>query len=215
MHLFDRRVAEFGRRFLSVRGVTMGESTTQVSAGEAKLAEWLFIDSPDGKVIFFPFSPLKGYVVPNRTFKRLIVKSYLKSRIGGWASVAVALTAGIIFKSTLVALLVIGLSMLLDAKFRIGRLTKKLAPLPVSLSLRSYAHWKNPDRLWDAFIRFAMMAGLLGLFPVMDAFALRRPDLGTVVLWLAFVFCAVSASLYGYLLRTRHQSQRPPATLHE
>ncbi len=167
-----------------------------------KLAARILFRTDDGRVFFYPFGPVKSYIVPNPAFERLIIKSIAWFSLSSCVVVAFAFAFVLIFvafKFRSPVLLIVCLLEFVRHVLWIHRLTRKLVSLPFALSVRSYASLKDAQELWTRFYGFFLMAILCGFFAVfgpLDAIG-----------WIAFGLFASLASLFGFVLRLKRLDQ--------
>ena len=165
-----------------------------------KIADSLIFTTNDGRVVFYPFGPLKGYLLPKTAFEPLIIKSIVRFNVSALVSFAGAAVIGALLNISMDVLLLIGLLDYVHYCFRIRRITRKFIALPRRLSIRVYASSQAPERMWERIWSITFMALICGVF----AFLGPPRALFWVVLALLFAWAVISA--YVIYLRNRENS---------
>ena len=157
-----------------------------------KIADSLIFTTNDGRVVFYPFGPLKGYLLPKTAFEQLIIKSIIRFNVGALASFIVTAAIGWLLNISMDVLLLIGLLDYVHYYFRIRRITRNLIALPRPLSIRVYAWLQDPERMWKRFWSFTFMTIMCGVLAFLVP---PSAALFWVLLALLFARAVISACL--------------------
>lgn len=165
-----------------------------------KIADSLIFTTNDGKVVFYPFGPLKGYLLPKSAFEPLIIKSIVWFNVSAFASLAGTMVIGALLNINMDILLLIGLLDYVHYYFRIRRITRKLIALPHRLSIRVFASSQDPKKMWERFWLITFMGLIFGVF------AFLGPPRALFWVLLALLSTRAVISAYVIYLRNRENS---------
>lgn len=129
-----------------------------------RIAESIIVESSDGRKVFYPFGPFKGYVLSKAAFEPIIIKSIVWFNLSALASFAVAAGICAVFKLSTDVLLIAGILDFVGYYFRFRRVARKLVPLPQRLSIRFYAMAQDEDKMWQRLVSIVMMVIMCGVF---------------------------------------------------
>jgi len=167
----------------------------------SRLAELTILSSDDGHDVFYPYGFLRGYVIPDATFRpritSLMVRLQILDLLMLLAELAVVVRFG---KGVLVAALLCGMFLHYLFHWAVFRhLTKQFVSLPFLIGFRLYSQWGSEQRLWSQ-LRSGLLLSLLAilmLFTGVDALKI-----------LLVVFFALNSIKTGLLLYARHLEAR-------
>jgi hypothetical protein len=132
-----------------------------------RLRKTSFIRGDDGRIVFYPHGPFKGYVLPRKEFEPIIVDSLARIVAMNIAILIAAVFVGAFVGTVSAMLTAVGFLEFLYFRARIRRLTKKLRLMPRELSVRLYALKQNPDELsqqfWSQLMMFAVTLPIIAL----------------------------------------------------
>ena len=171
-----------------------------ISRWKKQIADKFFVTTSDGSVIFFPFGPIRGYLLPKTAFKAIIINSIVWFNVGALGSFAVTAAVGLLLNISMDILLLIGLVDYVHYYFRIRRITRNLVGFPHQLSMRVYASAQDPVRLWEHFWAIALMTTICGVFVFLG------PPRLLFMVGLAILFLGACVSGYIIFLNNRLQS---------
>jgi hypothetical protein len=157
-------------------------------------------DVGDGRLIFYPYGPFRGYFVPRPEFQPLIVKSIFWFNLTVFATTLAVFPLQVILNLQFDTVLCVGF--LLDYAhydFRTRRITRKFVPLPSALSVRLYARCRGLDELWTRVISLSFLGIVLGAVGHLQ---------GSVFAWIANL--VVSYHLVGAVAAIRAHSGDTP-----
>ena len=163
-------------------------------------AEYLLSDD-DGRVVFYPMGPLKGYVVPKPAYVPIVIKSLIRSLLCtpviGFAIMFIGAAIGFGF-NTVCALMFLAI---VPYWILIRRLIRRMTVLPFGLAFRFYARHYRVHHLWQRLLGSLLMIGLF-IFGLVRGF---DPPiiLISVMIWFGY-YGIVSALLIR--IRTRDSS---------
>lgn len=145
-----------------------------------------------GYVVFFPFGPFRGYLLPSSEFTAMATKTVM--RFHGLSLLCLPLTFGVsaAFKISIdhsVWMLFGPIYVLFLAC--VWRITRKLEKLPFRLSATTYAATAEPEELMQFVTSFALLTGMIGLLLFLMPFS--------VSLWWLFVSSIGRTASYAYV----------------
>ena len=153
-----------------------GDTPVTPAKWKESLRKTCFIRGDDGRIIFYPYGPFKGFVLPRKEFEPIIVNSLARFFGMTVAILIAAYAVGVILAAVSAMLTVVGILEFLIYRARVRRLTKKLPTMPRELSVRLYAMKQDPEHLSQQFTAQIMMLSmmlvmgtvfqLLGGFPI-------------------------------------------------
>ncbi len=148
------------------------------------------ITTGDGRIVFYPFGPLKGYVLPKSAYRPLVVKMFESFTIFTIATCVLSLLVGRTFNLSLELMLLIGLLDLIPCCFCVRRLTRKMIKLPCKLSMQVYASVQDPEEMKVLFWR--------KLFLVIGCvfFTVVGPQLAIGCFFVAFISASLLTNSY-------------------
>ena len=128
----------------------------------SKLAEQAVLSSDEHEV-FYPYGFLRGYVIPDATFRPQIVSLMGRLQILHFLMVPVDFVVVLRFGHGLIGPVLLCSLFLhyLCCWAVVRRLTEQLVPLPFLLGFRLYAQWSNEGHLWNQFNSSLLVCVLL------------------------------------------------------
>ncbi len=134
-----------------------------------RIASSHLLTTGDGRIVFYPFGPLKGYLLPKSAYRPLVVKMFESFTIFTIATLVFSFLIGGIFKLSLELLLLIGLLDLIPYCFCVRRLTRKMIKLPCKLSMQVYASVQDPEEMKVLFWRKLFLVIICAFFTVVGS----------------------------------------------
>lgn len=170
---------------------------TLMSDWKEKYLKLRILRSSDGRTVFFPFGPFKGFVIEDSD-----LDSPLFSYCGRFQQFCLwtSIIAMFVLKAlNFSPLYIVFLSLLELILYRIGvhQRTKHLSVLPIGLSIRFYACWYDYQMLCKGFLMAFFIAVLSGFF----VFA-GPPRIPAIE---CFVLMSAVSIISGYVLWVRHR----------
>lgn len=173
-----------------------------------KIAESTIFPLGDGRRLFFPFGPFKGYVIPKRAFEAVLVKALIRFSVGGLISFVGFSVLGVLLNINMDVLLVVGLLDVVVYYFLARRITRKLIGLPPRLSMRVFSSLQDTERLWVGLIGSTLMAVFIGAH---SFFAPPR-----AVCWVFSAIMLAQAVVFAYIIcvhNREHSATEKPSLL--
>jgi hypothetical protein len=126
-----------------------------------QISDNFIFDVGDGRLIFYPYGPFRGYFVPRPEFKPLIVKSIFWFNLTAIATALAAYPLWVVLNLEIDTVLCVGCLLGYGHyHLRTRRVTRKLVPLPSELSLRLYARCRGLNELGTHVISSLFMGAI-------------------------------------------------------
>ncbi len=163
---------------------------------EQRIASSHLLTTGDGHVFFYPYGPLKGYLLPKPAFRPLVLKMLVSFTTFTIATFVLSFLIGGFFNLSLELLLLIGLFDLIPYSFCVQRLTRKMIKLPFHLGMQVYASVQDPQEMKVLFWRKLSLVIICAFFTVVGS----QPALGCF--FVAFISVSLLTNSYLIYLQT-------------
>lgn len=165
------------------------------------VASFLIFTTEDGRVVFYPEGPFRGFVLPDSELESQLADSVNRHHTRAFWSCLMVVVIGAVLNFSVLTLALVGVFDYAWCIVRIRRMTRELVELPRGLSVRLYASLQPTEKLQERCVQGSILLVMAGAGVLLDP--------TSFILWAGFAFALTLLSVWIYVLRVHvHATSR-------